>query len=60
MGSIPLKTWIWFITLWSHAHSRAASYNTMILELLVDVPIRVCSQDFYEMVIPPCKNTKPV
>jgi hypothetical protein len=28
-------------TLRSHAHSRVASYNTMISEWLVDVPIRV-------------------
>jgi hypothetical protein len=42
MGSTPHETWMWFITLRSHAHSRAASYNAMISKKLVDALIRVC------------------
>jgi hypothetical protein len=37
-----------------------ASYNAMSLEPLVNVATRVCLLDFYKIVIPPYKNTKPV
>jgi hypothetical protein len=60
MGSIPHKTGMQFITLHGHAHLHVALYNAMISERLVDMSMKVCLQDFHEMVVPPCRNIKPV
>jgi hypothetical protein len=49
-----------FIILQSHTQSRDASNNAIISEWFVDVAIRVYFDDFHEIVVPPCKNTKPV
>jgi hypothetical protein len=43
-----------------HIHVHATLYNAIILKWLVDVAIRVCLDDFHEIVVPPCKNMKHV
>jgi hypothetical protein len=51
---------MWFIILRSHTHSRDASYKAIISESLVEADTNVCFVDFQEIVVPPCKNTKPI
>jgi hypothetical protein len=60
MTPIPQDYCMWLIILRSHTHSREASYRATISELFVDVVTKVCLDDFHEMVVSLCKNTKPV
>jgi hypothetical protein len=57
---IPHDCCMCLIILQSHTHSCDASNNAIISEWFVDVAIRVCFDDFHEIVVPPCKNTKPI
>ena len=60
MKPIPHDYYMWFIILQSHTHSCDASYNAIILESSVDVATKVCLEDFHEMDVPLCRNTKHV
>lgn len=40
--------------------SRDLSYKGIILERLVEVDTKACFEDFRDIDVPPCKNTKPI
>jgi hypothetical protein len=60
IAPIPHDFYMWSIILRNQAHSREASYNTIISEWLVDVAIKVYLHDFQEIAIPLHKNTYPI